>query len=77
MINNVKEKLGEHGEILKDYIAWLRDRVLKYRTEEDYSPVFHLDVYGTIGRIFNQDLELMADYLKTLEETAKPFSLRM
>ncbi len=77
LINNVKEKLGEHGEILKDYIAWLRDRVLQYRTEEDYSPVFHIDVYGTIGRIFNQDLEQMAAYLKTLEETAKPFSLRI
>jgi methylaspartate ammonia-lyase len=77
LINNVKEKLGEHGEILKAYIAWLRDRVLKYRTEEDYSPVFHLDVYGTIGRIFNQDLSEMADYLKTLEETAKPFGLRI
>jgi len=77
LINNVKEKLGEHGEILKEYIAWLRDRVLKFRSDETYNPIFHIDVYGTIGIIFKQDLNMMADYLKTLEETARPFSLRI
>jgi len=77
LINNVKEKLGENGEILLSYVEWLRDRVLKYRSSEDYSPIFHIDVYGTIGRIFNQDLDKMAEYLKTLEEAAKPFLLRI
>lgn len=77
LINNVKEKLGENGEILLNYITWMRDRVLQYKMTEDYTPVFHVDVYGTIGRIFNQDLEKMADYLKTLEEAAKPFLLRI
>ena len=77
LINNVKEKLGENGEILLNYVKWMRDRVLQYRSEESYDPIFHIDVYGTIGRIFNQDLEKMADYLKTLEEAAKPFLLRI
>lgn len=77
LINNVKEKLGENGEILFNYITWMRDRVLQYKMTEDYTPIFHVDVYGTIGRIFNQDLEKMADYLKTLEEAAKPFLLRI
>lgn len=77
LINNVKEKLGENGEILLQYIKWMRDRVLQYKMTEDYAPIFHIDVYGTIGRIFNQDLNKMADYLKTLEEAAKPFLLRI
>lgn len=77
LINNVKEKLGENGEILLSYIGWMRDRVLQYRSDESYMPIFHIDVYGTIGRIFNQDLNKMADYLKTLEEAAKPFLLRI
>ena len=77
LINNVKEKLGYNGEILKEYILWMRDRVLKYRNDESYNPIFHIDVYGTIGRIFNQDLLKMADYLKTLEEAAQPFLLRI
>lgn len=77
LINNVKEKLGENGEILLQYIKWMRDRVLQYKMTEAYAPIFHIDVYGTIGRIFNQDLSKMADYLKTLEEAAKPFLLRI
>ncbi|ETA81064.1 methylaspartate ammonia-lyase [Youngiibacter fragilis] len=77
LINNIDEKLGRHGEILKAYIEWLRDRVLLHREEEEYSPIFHIDVYGTIGMLFNQDMDKMADYLKTLEEAASPFKLRI
>ena len=78
LINNVKTKLGEHGEILKEYVGWLRDRVLKLRHDESYMPIFHIDVYGTIGAIFGVDnYPAMADYLAELEETAKPFHLRI
>ncbi|KRQ86125.1 Methylaspartate ammonia-lyase [Caloramator mitchellensis] len=77
LINNVKEKLGENGELLKEYVAWLRDRILKLRTTEEYNPVLHIDVYGTIGIAFNMDYEKMANYLGELEETAKPFKLRI
>lgn len=78
LINNVKTKLGEHGELLEEYVGWLRDRILKLRTREDYMPVFHIDVYGTIGAAFgNNNYEAMADYLAKLEEAAKPFHLRI
>ena len=78
LINNVKTKLGEHGELLEEYVAWLRDRILKLRTREDYLPVFHIDVYGTIGAAFgNDNYEAMADYLAKLEQIAKPFHLRI
>ena len=78
LINNVKTKLGEHGELLEEYVAWLRDRILKLRTREDYLPGFHIDVYGTIGAAFgNDNFEAMADYLAKLEEIAKPFHLRI
>ncbi|MDD3193543.1 MAG: methylaspartate ammonia-lyase [Oscillospiraceae bacterium] len=78
LINNVKTKLGEHGELLEEYVAWLRDRILKLRTRDDYLPVFHIDVYGTIGAAFgNDNYEAMADYLAKLEKIAKPFHLRI
>lgn len=77
LINNVEEKLGRKGEKLYEYVKWLRNRVLKLRTREDYSPVFHIDVYGTIGIAFNYDIKAMADYIETLEEAAKPFHLRI
>ena len=77
LINHVGTKLGEHGEILLKYIAWLRDRIIKYRADENYSPVFHIDVYGTIGLAFNYDVEKMLNYLLECEKTAAPFRIRI
>lgn len=77
LINNVEEKLGLQGEKLLTYVKWLSDRVLALRTNENYSPVFHIDVYGTIGVAFNYDINKMAEYLGQLEEAAKPFHLRI
>ncbi|MBU5591786.1 methylaspartate ammonia-lyase [Clostridium sp. MSJ-4] len=77
LFNNVKEKLGEKGEKLIAYVEWLRDRVLKLRDSEEYNPIFHIDVYGTIGVAFNYDTEKMVEYLKVLEDAAKPFHLRI
>ena len=78
LINNVKEKLGLDGEKLADYIAWLRDRILAFRQDENYNPVLHIDCYGTIGAIYgNNNYTAMADYLAKLEQIAKPFHLRI
>ncbi|MBE5773346.1 MAG: methylaspartate ammonia-lyase [Clostridiales bacterium] len=78
LINHVETKLGKNGEKLAEYIAWLRDRILQHRTSEDYLPIFHIDVYGTIGAIFgNNNYEAMAEYIGKLGEIAKPFHLRI
>lgn len=77
LINNVEEKLGLKGEKLLVYVKWLSDRVLKLRTSNEYNPIFHIDVYGTIGIIFDNDIKAMVDYLQTLAEAAKPFHLRI
>jgi methylaspartate ammonia-lyase len=77
LINNVDKKLGKKGELLLEYVGWLRDRIIKHRIREDYKPVLHIDVYGTIGIAFNNDLNQIFDYLVTLENQAKPFKLRI
>ncbi|WML35881.1 methylaspartate ammonia-lyase [Clostridium sp. OS1-26] len=77
LINHVAEKLGLKGEKLLDYVKWLRDRVLQLRTSENYNPIFHIDVYGTIGMAFDCNTKAMADYIGILEEAAKPFQLRI
>ena len=78
LINNVEAKLGKNGELLAEYVAWLRDRILANRTSEDYLPVFHIDVYGTIGAIFgNNNYKDRADYIEKLGALAKPFHLRI
>ena len=78
LINNVDTKLGRDGQLLADYVAWLRDRILTHRTDESYMPVLHMDVYGTIGQIFgNNNYAAMAEYIGKLGELAKPFHLRI
>ncbi|MBQ5813836.1 MAG: methylaspartate ammonia-lyase, partial [Clostridia bacterium] len=78
LINNIDTKLGRKGEKLAEYVAWLRDRILSNRTDENYMPVMHMDVYGTIGAAFgNTNYKAMADYIEKLGEIAKPFHLRI
>lgn len=75
LINNVDEKLGRNGEKLKEYIRWLAQRITTLRTDKAYKPTLHIDVYGTIGLIFNSDAGKIADYLAGLEKDAGEFDL--
>ncbi len=78
LINNIDTKLGRKGEKLAEYVAWLRDRILENRTDSEYAPVMHMDVYGTIGAAFgNNNYKEMADYIEELGKIAKPFKLRI
>ncbi|SHK43527.1 methylaspartate ammonia-lyase [Desulforamulus aeronauticus] len=76
LINNVEEKLGRQGEKLLEYIEWLRQRAVQLGGE-NYRPVLHIDVYGTIGQAFNDDPERMADYLAQVEKAAAPMKIRI
>ena len=78
LINHIDTKLGRNGEKLAEYVAWLRDRILSNRTDPDYIPVMHMDVYGTISAAFgNENYKAMADYIEELGRIAKPFKLRI
>ncbi len=76
LINNVDEKLGRRGEKLMEYLSWLRTRVVQLG-KPDYNPIFHLDVYGTFGQAFNDDMEVIAKYIMDLERISQPFHLRI
>ena len=77
LFNNVEEKTGKNGEKLLEYVKWLKNRVETKRMCKCYTPIFHIDVYGTIGDFTNNDIPKMTAYLKTLEEAAAPFKLRI
>ena len=77
LFNNVPEKLGMKGEKLKEYVAWLVQRVQRLGAGPSYRPTLHIDVYGTLGQVFDNDFERIADYMGMLAETAKPLSLRI
>lgn len=77
LFNHVEEKLGTKGEKLLAYIGWLRDRIIQFKPYEDYNPVFHIDVYGTLGLAFNNDFNKIAEFIGEAAEVAKPFRLRI
>lgn len=75
LINNIPDKLGNQGEKLKEYIQWLSKRISDLRINSNYKPDLHIDVYGTIGIIFQHDNRKIAEYIASLQELAQPFSL--
>ena len=70
LINNIPDKLGREGEGLAEYVAWIVERIGRLRRSRDYRPALHIDTYGTIGLIFDQDTARIADYLARLGEIA-------
>jgi len=77
LINNVAAKLGSRGELLEEYICWLRDRIISLRSDQSYCPTLHVDVYGTVGMVFGDDIPSIADYISRLGRAAHPFKLRV
>lgn len=75
LINNIPQKLGRNGGKLAEYVTWLSQRVEALRSRKSYQPKLHIDVYGTIGLIFDNDPQRMADYLIDLGKRAFPFDL--
>jgi len=75
LINAVDGKLGRHGQDLLEYVGWLTRRIQALRPDPGYQPDLHIDVYGTIGLVFDHDPERIAGYLAALEEAARPFRL--
>jgi len=75
LINAVDGKLGRHGQDLLEYVGWLTRRIQALRPDPGYQPYLHIDVYGTIGLVFDHDPERIAGYLAALEEAARPFRL--
>ncbi|MCL2176391.1 MAG: methylaspartate ammonia-lyase [Firmicutes bacterium] len=71
---NTVDKIGKKGEKLEEYVGWLRERV-KILNDKNYMPTFHIDVYGTVGQIFDNDIKKVAKYLEKLADIAQPHKL--
>lgn len=77
LFNHAENKVGLQGEKLMSYVEWLRDRIIKLKPYENYMPSIHIDVYGTLSIVFNNDFEKIADYIGILAKKAHPFDLRI
>ena len=67
LVNNV-DVLGSDGSLLLEYISWLKNRILTIHPHRIYQPILHFDVYGTIGTIFNNDVQKSSATLKSLRK---------
>jgi len=76
LIKNVEDEVGNQGEKLLEYVKWIKERIIKIGAK-DYQPRIHLDLYGTIGKIFNKDIEKVVNYLEKLEDAIKPYPLQL
>ncbi|MFA6770214.1 MAG: methylaspartate ammonia-lyase [Bacteroidales bacterium] len=77
LFNHVEKKVGFKGEKTMEYIGWLRDRIIKLKPFPEYNPIIHIDLYGTLSQVFDNDFEKTATYIVELEQQAKPFHLRV
>ncbi|MFC7210504.1 methylaspartate ammonia-lyase [Natronoarchaeum sp. GCM10025321] len=75
---NSVEKLGPDGKRLREYLAWLADRVDDLGPA-GYDPRFHVDVYGIIGEVFGPpyDRAELAEYFSELQAAADPYPLQI
>jgi methylaspartate ammonia-lyase len=71
---NLEQDVGRRGEKLLDYAAWVARRIRELG-EPDYRPAIHLDVYGTLGELFREDIERIADFLVQLQRQVEPLEL--
>ncbi|MGH8263052.1 MAG: methylaspartate ammonia-lyase [Steroidobacteraceae bacterium] len=66
------EHVGRSGEKLLAFADVVATR-LRQIGGHDYRPRIHLDVYGTLGELFGNDIVKIAAYLATLVETVQPY----
>ncbi len=77
LFNHVETKVGMNGEKIKEYLEWLNNRITSNKPYPTYNPAIHIDVYGTLSVVFDNDLEAVASYMVELGEIAKPYQLRV
>ena len=76
LVDNIPEQLGEDAVVLTRYARWLKARVQELGGQ-DYRPTIHLDVHGTLGRIFDNELGHVLGRLYALEQAVQPYPLRV
>ncbi len=76
LVDNIPEHLGEDAVVLTRYARWLKARIQELGGP-DYHPTIHLDVHGTLGQIFDNELGHVLGRLYALEDAVQPYPLRV
>jgi methylaspartate ammonia-lyase len=70
----VERDIGLEGEKLIAYASGIVERIRQIG-DPNYRPRIHLDVYGTIGELFGDDIDAVAVYLGELKAAVRPHEL--
>jgi methylaspartate ammonia-lyase len=70
----VSEHVGFQGEKLAAFVRRVATRI-KEIGDPDYAPRIHVDLYGTLGELFEMQVEPLADYLGKLRAEAGAYKL--
>ena len=62
---------------LLEYVEWTKRRIRELVPDEGYDPILHFDLYGNLGLAHRNDIDRIVEYLRKLEETARPFRLQV
>jgi methylaspartate ammonia-lyase len=76
VVRDIARDFGEDGSELTRYLRWLRNRIEELGGE-DYLPSIHLDLQGTLGRIYENRMGPMVGQLYAWQQAADPFPLRI
>jgi methylaspartate ammonia-lyase len=68
------EDLGPNAIVLTGYVRSIAQRIREVGAP-GYKPRIHLDLYGTLGDLFGDDLDGLANYMAGLVREAAPFEL--
>src|SRR5690606_36518296 len=71
---SVEDEPGRDGQKLVAWVKQIADRVTEVG-DKAYRPKIHIDVYGTIGELFRQDIDAIAAYIGELERAVAPYPL--
>jgi len=70
----VSEHIGTQGEKLAAFVRRVASRC-KEIGDPDYKPRIHVDLYGTLGELFEMDVARIGDYLGKLRQESGPYGL--
>lgn len=70
----VSEHVGLQGEKLMAFVKRVASRC-KEIGDPDYNPRIHVDLYGTLGELFEMKIEPLADYLGKLRRESGSYKL--
>jgi methylaspartate ammonia-lyase len=76
LVDDISKQVGTDGSEMTRYIRWLSRRIGELGGD-DYRPTIHLDLYGALGHIHDNQMGHMLGQLYSWQLAAQPYSLRI